>query len=86
MGALTSTGAASSPPGVSMDPLFGRAPTMTDAQRIEMLERDVRELRAVLWHVWVRACEGHPGDRPSGPAAAQTAWEQITPIFHRWLP
>jgi hypothetical protein len=59
---------------------------MTDAERIVVLERDLRELRAVLWHVWAYACEGHPDDRPSGPGETRTAWEQITPIFHRWLP
>ena len=85
MRAFTSTRAAR-PPEVRVSSLFGVAPTMTDAQRIEMLERDVRELRAVLWQVWVGACDGHPDHRPSGPGAVQTAWEQITPIFHRWLP
>jgi len=86
MRAFTSTRAARRRPKVSVSPLFGVAPTKTDAERIAMLERDLRELRAVLWQVWVSACEGHPDSRPSRSHGEQAAWEQVTPIFHRWFP
>jgi hypothetical protein len=86
MRAFESTTAAPGPQEVGVDALFGAAPTKTDAERVEMLEQDLRELRAVLWQVWVRASKGNPDDRPCVPSGEQTAWEQITPIFHRWFP
>ena len=44
MRAFTSSRAARRRPKVSVSPLFGVAPTKTDAERIAMLEQDVREL------------------------------------------
>ena len=84
--AFESTTAARGPQEMDVGAPFGAAPIMTDAERVEMLEQDVRELRAVLWQVWARASKGHPDDRPCAPGGEQTAWEQITPIFHRWFP
>jgi hypothetical protein len=86
MRAFTSTRSARRRPKMSVSALFGVAPTMTDAERVAVLERDLRELRAVLWYVWSCACDGQPESRPRGPGATQTAWEQVTPVFHRWFP
>ena len=54
--------------------------------RHRLVECDQLQLSLSRFNYRLAACEGHPDSRPSRSHGEQAAWEQVTPIFHRWFP